>query len=904
MRLRTRVLAAWAIFLALGTAPLWTSVSGQAQVPPPSLAEALYRLPVYLRILYTAAHPDDENNPLLVYLSRQLFARTAYLSATRGDGGQNLIGNELGEALGVLRTEELLAAQRVEAVDQYFTRAYDFGFTRSAQETLSKWGHDEILSDFVRIIRRFRPDIIISRFTGAPGDGHGQHQAAGMLTKEAFKAAGDPARFTEQFQQGLQPWQARKLFLNRGRFSDSTTGVGIDLGLRSPSLGQSSVEIGDQARNLHRSQFLPRTPRTGSSVTVLQLIDAVPPSSVKGDESGLTAGMNTSLTRIADFAEDPPLAERLRTGLALVEKEANEAVAAFRSNDRPGVIASLRPARRRLISLLEANPMNFPAWRYNVNFALRQKLHDFDAAIILALDLEVTAHTATMTAAPGDPCTIKLTVRNGSALPLKAAWVGTLFAWHDLEGTARPLHGGSDSRSAPGNVAENGLPGERPGPRYEIPAGAVVVKELRERIPEDAPATEPYWLRRPRIGDRFQVDPPDLIGYPQAPAPLRLRIRISLGDPTSDALEIVSDVLAVPPSRDRLGQPSVLRVVPELSVIVSPPILLASPSSQDQIKRVHVELFNQTSAAATGTVELKLPKGWISEPRQSKFTIDGRRSSSPLPFQVRIPPGTSPASYSIQAIVNSGPKVFTRTQGMVGYLHVNTNYLYRPAEALAGVFDFKIPPNISIGYISGHGDLLLPSLRALGVLVSEIDTWRLENGNLVQFDCILIGPRAYESREDLALHNGRLLDYVREGGTLIVQYQVASFNDKGFSPYPLRIAGEERVTDERAAVRVLDPNHPIFTYPNPITDRDFADWVQERGLYFAASWDEKAFKPLLESHDNGERERLGGMLIADYGRGHYIYTAYAWFRQLPAGVPGAYRLFANLLSYPQAPGRN
>ncbi len=907
MKLITRT-AKTCLLLGIGLTLLSSREPAQSQIPPPTLEEALRRLPVYLRILHTGAHPDDENNSLLVYLSRGLYARTAYLSATRGDGGQNIIGNELGEALGVLRTEELLAARRIEAVDQYFTRAYDFGFTRRADETLTKWGHEEILSDFVRVIRRFRPDIIISRFSGTPNDGHGQHQAAGILAREAFRAAADPNRFPDQLAQGLQPWQARKFYLNRGRFGDSREGLSIDLGVKSSLLGKSYAEAGIDALSLHRSQLLIRGPRQGSFITSLQLVDAVP-ERANQPEQDLGEGIDTSLMRIAEFAGAARGHDQLRSELSLVENDIKTSISVYRPNDSHELITPLRSARQRLFALTEdlvrSGWITDAAARHQVLFALKEKLSDIDSALTLAIHIDGQARSESATATPGEGLPVKLTFTNGSDLPLTISEI-TVEA---PKGTnVEPLRGGADKlervhrmEARNGNndgLSRQGRNGTRPAiESLMIPKRGGSERHLLLALPDDAPPTEPYWLRRPRVGDRFQVEPPTLIGLPELPAPLRIHAWVKLSDRRGDEFELVRDVEGPAANGESGERYEAVKIIPKLDVAASPAFAIASPARSGQMTGVKVEIGSQATSPVDGLVRLSLPDGWTSEPGQAPLSLRNRGQRTNLTFNVHLPNAIKSGHYSLAALARIGSESFARSMSVIRYQHVKTNYLYRPAETVVGVFDVEVVPGLKVGYVTGHGDLVPPALRALGVTITELDSSMLTAGDLHPFDCIIIGSRAYEGRPDLIAHNDRVMEYVRSGGTLIVQYQVTSFNDKGFAPFTLRIAGEERVTDEEAPVQVLDAGHPLFRFPNKITEKDFANWVQERGLYFATSWDEKAFKPMLESHDAGEKQRYGGTLLAQYDKGYYLYTAYSWFRQLPAGVPGAFRLFANLLSF-------
>jgi LmbE family N-acetylglucosaminyl deacetylase len=846
--------------------------------PASSLAESIYRLPVYVSVLHTAAHPDDENNALLAYAARGAFARTAYLSLTRGDGGQNRIGPELFEALGVIRTEELLAARRVDGAAQFFTRAYDFGFSKSADETLAKWGHEEILGDIVRVIRTFQPDVIISRFAGTSSDGHGHHQAAGILTREAFVAAADPNRFPQQIAEGLQPWQAAKLFWNEFRSSrrdaaEQPSGeVTVDLGVYSPLLERTYHQLGLTAQNLHRSQLPPRLPRRGKHLDGFQRLDV----EGSGSANDLFDGMDLTLPRVADvLREGSAERERLRAELRAIHTAAATAAERFRPRHPSAVVPLLAQGYeriRRLRAVLRTRGLDALA-ADRIDYALSVKGQEFRTALERALGLEIEAVAAAQNAVRGGTLAVSVSMINHSSHTI------TLESVH--------LKAPAGWQVAPAPFQETLL-----APQHGTELAFQVA------IPADAALTQPYWLESPRVGDRFRVTEPTLLVYPFAPpllgASLRWRIQEDGFPEAVDSERAVEFPVA---GRGAGEVRESIRVVPELSLTLDPPLLIAPLTDQPLQKQVSVTALGHVAGDAV--LRLQVPAGWSVEPAEHRISLVVAGQEATRRFTVQIPALAPEGRFRIYAVADFRGQRFSRGYRVIDYPHIRSHLLYRDAVTHVEVFKVETAPGVNVGYVMGAGDTVPGAIEQLGIGVSLLSAEDLASEDLSRYDTILVGARAYEFRPDLVANQQRLIDYVRDGGTMIVQYQTLASEGVTFTPYPAKLS-RARVVDETAPVTILEPAHPIFRWPNRITEEDFGGWVQERGLYFLEQWDER-FMPLLESHDPGEPPQRGGMLIAPHGSGQYVYTGYAWFRQLPAGVPGAFRIFANLLSLRRAP---
>jgi LmbE family N-acetylglucosaminyl deacetylase len=846
--------------------------------PAATLAESIYRLPVYVNVLYTAAHPDDENNALLAYLARGVFARTAYLSLTRGDGGQNRIGPELFEALGVIRTEELLAARRVDGAEQFFTRAYDFGYSKSAEETLAKWHREEILEDIVRVIRTFRPDLIISRFVGTALDGHGHHQAAGILTREAFSAAGDSSRFPHHFSQGLQPWQARKLFWNEFPSArqvvpkEAPRGAVVDLSAYSLLLEKTYHQLGVSAQNLHRSQLSPRLPSQGERLDGFRRLD------VEGRHSaeGLFDGMDLTLMRAAEgLQQGSATAQRLRAELQQIQTLAEAAAERFRPQDPSTIVPLLWQGHGRIRCLRE----RLPSWTLDaaaadrIGHALRVKEEEFRTALERSLGLQIEAVAAAPSVVRGGTLTVNASMVNHSShtIALESVYLQAPSGW---EAVPRPFQ---STQLQPQQGFE---------PAFQV------------TIPADAELTQPHWLERSRVGDLFNVTDPRGLIYPFAGpllgASLRWRIEADGFTGVVDSTRSVEFPVA---GRGVGNMREPVRVVPELSLILEPPILIAPLTDQALKKPLTATVRGHVTGDAI--LRLQVPAGWTVEPPAHQITLHAVRQEVTRRFTVEIPALPADGSFRIEAMADLEGKQFSRGYRVIEYPHIRSHMLYRDAVTRVEVFGVKIAPDLHVGYVMGAGDEVPGALAQLGVRVSLLSAEDLASGELDRYDTIVVGVRAYEFRPDLVANQQRLMDYVRAGGTLIVQYHTLAVDGIAFAPYPVKLS-RARVVDETAPMTILEPRHVLFHWPNTITVRDFDGWIQERGLYFLEQWDER-FTPLLESHDPGEPPQRGGMVIAPYGKGRFVYTGYAWFRQLPAGVPGAFRLFANLISLPRAP---
>jgi LmbE family N-acetylglucosaminyl deacetylase len=828
-----------------------------------AVEEAIARLPVVGSVLFTGAHPDDENSALIAHLAKRLHLRTAYLSATRGDGGQNLIGTEQYEALGILRTEELLAARRLDGAEQYFAQAYDFGFSKSADESLAKWGREAALGDFVRIIRRFRPDIIISRFSGTPSDGHGHHQAAGILVQEAFRAAGDPMRFPEQLREGLQSWQAARLFVNQFR-PGGGEGFTMDIGEFSPVHGRTYAEIGLEGRSMHRSQGMGgSTGRRGPFTAAFRVTASKPGSAavVQGlfSDVDLTFNRFTRLTRGSDA---------VRRRVETIESAIQGAQSALTPNAPSKVLPFLGRGLAELRELRSELQRGSTAEteRGEALFLLRLKEKDFAHAIALAGAAEADAISETSEIIPGEPFEVAVTAMSRTPELKASLQTGSLV----------------------------GPPGWKIEP---LPAAGNAGTEARFRVtaPADAPVSQPYWLVAPRQSDYFTAPSSPYRGDAENPPLLTASVTYSLAV-NGQSLPVEQTVEVVHRFADRVYGERIepLTVVPPLAVWIDPPVAVFPSAASQQYVLVRVR--NHRRTAQNGVARLDLPPGWRSEPVSQEFALRAEGDESAVRFQVSAPSaGPAARELLVKAVAEAGGQSFSTGYQVIDYPHIVPRHLFRPTESRLLRFDVSVAPGLRVGYVMGSGDEVPEALRQMGVGVEQLNENDLSFGDLGKYDVIVTGIRAYEVRRDLSANHARLMEFVRNGGLLIGQYGRKGGFSEPLGPYPFDLGDGPRVTVEEAPIAILEPAHPLFQSPNRITAADFDGWVQERGIYFMETWDPQ-YKPLLESHDPGEDPLRGGMLLASYGRGYYLYTGYAWFRQLPAGVPGAYRLFANMIS--------
>jgi LmbE family N-acetylglucosaminyl deacetylase len=869
----------WLVLLALLGCVAVTWVRADAQVRPvydmgaAGLVQALQRLTTTASVLHTGAHPDDEDSAFLARAARGDHARVAYLSLTRGEGGQNIIGPELFDALGVIRTEELLQARRLDGAEQLFTRAFDFGFSKNRAETSSRWNEQEVLRDMVRHIRAFRPLVIYSRFSGTPDDGHGHHQMAGYLTPLAFRAAADPAMFPELAREGLRPWQARKLYRGGGR-AEPNAGPALQVatGTLSPLLGRTYAEIAAEGRSQHKSQEMGGIEWHGPSTTGLRLLE----SRVRaGDaERSVFDGIDVSIQGLAALAVLP--ASSLDASLSDVERLAREALNAYNPLDPSG---SARLLAQGLQAVSRARTgiasINAPAdARAEADFLLAQKEQEFTDALIRATGVLVDPLASSELLIPGEAA--EVTIRTFATDERLVVTGATLRA-----------PGGWTVEALPAAVGAEGRGGRR----------EVALHTARYRVipPADAPPTEPYFLSRPRAGDLYQWPEGGPQGLPFAPPVLTADVSVVLsGTPVTIRRAVqyrYADGVRGELRRD-------VNVAPALSVALDSPLLIVPTGSTARTQRVTASATSHTSTTTTGVLRLRLPTGWKVSPAQAAFTL-GKGESFSAPFVVTAPAASRDARLQLQAEAAVGSQTFTHEMQVVAYPHIQTHRLYSPSAATVQVLHLEVAP-VRVGYIMGSGDKVPDALRRMGVNVTMLDDNAIATGNLSRFDTIVVGIRATEARPAFVAHHRRLREYMETGGTLIVQYQQPEYAMLNLPPFPAQAAGNSRVTNEAAPITILAPRHPAFTFPNRITAADFDGWVQERNLYGFTSFDAK-YTPLLQTADPGEQPQRGAEIYARVGKGQYVYTAYAWFRQLEAGVPGAYRLFANLISLSKAP---
>jgi LmbE family N-acetylglucosaminyl deacetylase len=815
---------------------LFSTHAARAQRPASSDAAetqaALRKLLVTGSVLYVGAHPDDENTALLAYLARGRGARTAYLSLTRGDGGQNLLGTEKGELLGVVRTQELLAARRIDGAEQFFTRAIDFGFTKSPEETFRFWNHEEVLSDVVWVVRRFRPDVIIARFPTTGEGGHGQHTASAILASEAFDAAGDPSRFPEQLKEGVQPWKPKRLVWNVFNFrpndvpKDADKMVSVDAGAYDPLLGKSYTEIAAASRTMHKSQAQGTAERRGPAPNYFAHLKGEPAA------KDIFDGVDMTWHRIAGGDEIGQLLE--------------EAARKYDPANPQTVLPLLIRAYNKGHALATRPPASDPL--------LYVKLNEISEVMRACAGLWIEAVASEPYATPGGEIKINTTVVNRSGLPL------TLEA------------GGGD---APGLRLEQNKP---------------LTKETTVAVPRDAEYSQPYWLREEPSKWLFRIAKQQLVGDPDTLPAFTMTVPIAFQG--SEAVVIGFSVPVLYRWTDRLSgdlyRP--VAVIPETAVGVEEKTLVF-PDRQP--KRVSVTLKNNTAADASGTLRLKLPEGWTATPSELPVTLKGKGEELRAAFNVTPPASASTAA--LDAEFTSGGKTFTRGLFEIDYPHIPRQTLFPVAEAKLVRVDLQRRGN-RIGYVMGSGDEVPEALRQVGYDVTLLSDEDLEAADLSRFDAVVTGVRAYNTRAALRRQQKRLLEYVERGGTLVVQYNTPDRTLEGaqLGPYPFKLT-QDRVTDEEAAVTELAPTDALLNAPNRITPSDFEGWVQERGLYFASDWDAR-YTPLFASHDPGSPDLKGSTLVARHGKGTYVFTALAFFRQLPAGVPGAYRLFVNMIS--------
>ncbi|AHJ96557.1 PIG-L family deacetylase [Hymenobacter swuensis] len=832
---------------------------GEAQAQAPKtwssseILLGLKKLNVLGSALYVAAHPDDENTRLIAYLANGRLVETGYLSCTRGDGGQNLIGPELREGLGVIRTQELLAARRIDGGRQFFTRANDFGFSKTPEETFTIWDKEQVLADMVWVIRQRRPDVMITRFPPDARAGHGHHTASAMLAIEAFSAAADPKRFPEQLQY-VQPWQARRLLWNTGSFfvkagEDMSQYLKLDAGGYNPLLGQSYGEIAARSRSQHRSQGFGSSAQRGEALEYFQPL--------KGDKAttDLFEGVDMTWNRVP--------------GGAAVGKLVDEVIRKYDPANPSASVAGLLKVRTALQKLKEESS----------NYWFSEKQTSLDQLIQASLGLHLAATVSEPNVALGQTIKINREALNTSDIHI---------TWH------RDVYK-SDGQAATG----------------ELPKGKVVSDPVDFEVPLATSISQPFWLTSPGTIGMYRIDLTgiktvqgfgfgkhqwtiqELIGKPDNPASISVWnecLILAPGMKESQTLrfEVPVQYKSTDPVEGEKYRP--LTVVPPVMVNVGGH---AYVFADNQPKTIPVTL-RAGKAGVKGTLALNLPKGWTAEPASIPFELGAKDAEQTVQFRVQPDAGAAEGKSELRAVATVDGQAYSRGYQTIAYTHIPTQTLFPEAVAPLVKLDLRRKGQ-EIGYLMGAGDEVPDALRQIGYTVTLLKPEDLTEPNLRRFDAVVLGVRAYNTLDRLKTLQPTLLKYVEQGGNLVVQYVV----NRGtvlpqIGPYPLTLS-TDRVTVENAPVTFLNPTQPLLNTPNKITSKDFEGWVQEQGLYYPSQWDPK-YQTVLSSNDPGEKAKESAILVADYGKGHYIYTGLSLFRELPAGVPGAYRILTNMVS--------
>lgn len=778
--------------------------------------------------LYIAAHPDDENTRLIGWLANEKLLNTGYLSLTRGDGGQNLIGPEIREQLGVIRTQELLQARRIDGGKQFFSRANDFGFSKDWQETVKIWDKEQVLADMVWTIRKFKPDVLITRFSPKPGGTHGHHTTSAILAVEAFSAAGDKNRFPEQLTT-VEVWQPKRILWNTSSFFygpgqkiDETDKVVIDVGGYNALLGKSYGELSAESRSMHKSQGFGSSGARGASKEYLEHL--------KGDKTttDLFQGIDTSWKRLKGSDKAAKLLAKITTDF------------------NPAQPAASVPALLALRTALQALPNSY----YQ-----SLKLTELETIIKACTGLYLEAVAAEPSSTPG--ASLRLTIESINRSDVPVQWQKISF-----------FPSGKDSVLT-----------------TELKNNQSIILKTRLVLPESTTFSQPYWLQKPGTTGMFTVEDRNLIGRPENLPAAAVVCTLKIGEqPFTFNLPVVYK--RTDPVAGEVYRP--FEITPPVFVSMREKVFVFA---DDQPKPITVRVKAGQDNIA-GNVSLSVPAGWRVEPLNTPFKLTQKGEETNYTFTVY--PSKNQSSGELKATATIGGKTYQQSLLSINYPHIPTQTILPIASARVSKLDLKIKGQ-QIAYLMGAGDDIPASLAQIGYQITMLQDQDINAKALEKFDAVVIGVRAYNTHESLKFLQTQLLDYVKNGGTLVVQYNVNNgLTTNQLGPYPFSLS-RDRVTDETAAVDFLTPDHPVLNMPNKITPKDFEGWVQERGLYFADKWDNN-YQAILAAHDPGEPAQKGGLLIAQYGKGHYVYTGYAWFRQLPAGVPGAYRLFTNLLA--------
>ncbi len=879
-----------AILLALLVTSQKPALAG-ASIPQDQGAAGVFqkilKLKTMASAMHTTAHPDDEHGGALSQLSRGQGARVSLLTLNRGESGDNAIGSELFDGLGIIRTEELIDSNRYYGVDdQYFTTVADYGFSKRLDEAFEKWGRENVLRDMVRVIRMNRPFVLISRFQGTQRDGHGNHQTAGLLTDEAFKAAGDPKMFPEQIALGLRPWQPMKVYLG-GQRENEEWAIRVDPGAYSPWLGETYSNFARIGLSFQRSQTsgrlqLSRGPqygyykRSGSTVT----------SAAK--EESFFDGIDTTLPGLfkALGRTAPAGAE---AALQTIDREVTNAVAAFSLTNPAATVPSLArglKATRDALGLIGSGEPD-------ATFILNIKERQFEAAITAALgvDFKAMAQAAGVPEATGPFAEFAPPPVMAAPVPGQTFEVRAFFTNRSpLEVTVRgiSLATGPGWQSSPTGAA----------PATSLKYNNTASQRFSVSLASDTPLSSKPYFNRPGIQQsRYDVADPSQLHRPASEAPAVAVARYTVEGIDVEVAEVVTRREGNLPYGYEMRE---LRVVPSLALTVTPGSAVVPLQALRKRVSVEVDLLNNVEGDIAGDLSLKLPRGWTASPASQAFKYARAGERSVYKFTVSIP-SLENKGYEIQAVAQANGREYTEGYSVIAKRDLETRLLYRPSTIGVRGIDVAVPAGLKVGYVMGVGDQVPAGLAQLGAAVTLLGEKELASSNLSQFDTIMTGTRAYAVREDLKTYNQRLMDYVKAGGNLVVLYNTQEFVPGKWAPYPALLpARAEEVSEEDSPVEILAPREPVFNYPNRITAADFENWVEQRGSKFFTEWD-KAYTPMIATWDKGQEKQRGGWVHAKYGKGHYTYFAYAFHRQLPYGVPGAYRLLANVLSLNKAP---
>ncbi len=806
------------------------SAYSQKQLSTSEIRLRLKKLNYLGSVLYVAAHPDDENTRVIAYLASERLAATAYLSMTRGDGGQNLIGPEIRDLLGLIRTQELIAARRIDGGQQFFTRANDFGFSKNVNEAFEIWNKNEILSDVVRVYRQFQPDVIITRFPPDERAGHGHHTGSAVLAQEAFDLSGTTTSYTDQLNT-YGPWKPKRLYTNTGRWwnqtiNENTPGVlALNVGAFNTLLGKSYSEIAADSRTQHKSQGFGSQGRRGDALEFFEFI--------KGDsaKSDILDGVNTTWSRVKGGSRIQPLVEK--------------ALAKF-TDERPfEIIPDLLTIRKEIASLEPG------VWR-------TRKLQETELLIQACAGLYTEVTATQYSAAPGEEVRLQFEVVNRSKAAVRLKSIKSEILGYD---TIANLDAGNNK---------------------------LITFRSQKQLSTKAPYSGPYWLREEHTQGIFTVKDPSLIGMPENHPAIEIRFTYLIGN---EELQITTPLVYkwTDPVKGELMRP--FEIVPPVAVSLSSPVYVFREATPQQVIVLARSYSNQSM---TGTLALSLPQGWKSEPAQQSFNLSKRGEEQSVAFTVM--PSKEELNGKLGAFATVNGAVFKHSVQTINYDHIPVQTLVPESSARLVKMNIRKEGSV-VGYIRGAGDEVPAALRNLGYEVWEMKNDEVTSANLARVDAVVLGVRALNTNERIRYFMPALLKFVEGGGTLIVQYNTnfeMEIDADKFSPYPITVS-RDRVTEENSEVRLLKPEHPALNYPNKITADDFKGWVQERGLYYPNKWDSH-FDALISSNDKGETPKDGGLLVARYGQGYYVYTGLSFFRELPEGVAGAYKLFANLVS--------